>query len=371
MNIPSFYQNDLFNELNQHFDTFEVVYAHAEDNARKSQGWNFKNHQNYLSRTIGVDLNIWKLITYTFKNRKATHIINGIWAEKYFFFVILLLNIFGANFLIYSEAPAPTKNRNKLKKTFLEFILNPVAKLLIFRAKGILAISIFAVEYFKGLGVKSEKIHRFGYFRNVEKTYKNHAINPVTSFIFVGQLIERKGILTLLESIKTLVEKTSFFHLTIIGSGELEPILKAYIKSNSLQKLVTLQGAINSKNVVNHIQKADLLILPSTFDGWGLVVNEALQCGIPALISDQCGAKELIIHGKNGLIFQSQNAISLANELQTFMTLSPKEKAKMNDHTQEMGAKIEIAQATKYLTHCLNYTLNSNTVKPTAPWLND
>ena len=108
MNIPSFYQNDLFNELYQRFDKFEVIYAHEQDLIRKEQGWNFGFVQHYSSKTIDKNLNIRQLINYVFQNRKSIHIVNGIWAEKYFFFVILLLNLFRADFFIYSEAPVPT-----------------------------------------------------------------------------------------------------------------------------------------------------------------------------------------------------------------------------------------------------------------------
>ena len=371
MNIPSFHQNDLFNELSKSYDKFEVVYAHSHDENRKKQGWNFENTQHYESQTIGIDLNILTLIFYVFKHRKATHIVNGIWAEKSFFFVIILLNIFRDNFLIYSEAPVTTKERSFIKEIVLRFIIKPLAKLLIIRAKGFLAVSVFAVEYFELLGVKINKIYRFGYFRSVNVNKKLTVDSSIVSLIFVGQLIERKGVTLLLEVIKIIANTNNPFHLTMIGMGNSENVLQEFINKNQLQNVVTLLGVINSKNITNYIERADLLILPSIFDGWGMVINEALQSHIPVLVSDKCGAKELIKHQKNGLIFEGNNIKSLIENIQFFLQLSPAERDVMKNYASDMGEKISIPIVSNYLSLCVNHCLKPQNIKPTAPWLNE
>jgi glycosyltransferase involved in cell wall biosynthesis len=371
MNIPSFHQNDLFNELNKQFEKFTVVYARTCDSDRQAQGWQDGNVQHYESKTIGKDLKIWQLARYVFQNRKATHIVNGIWLEPSFFMVIVLLNIFGVNFFIYSEAPNPSKKRTVFKKITLTLLVKPIAKLLIIRAKGVLAVSEFAVEYFKSLGVKSERIYRFGYFRNIQKVFTKPQLYPRTKLIFVGQLIERKGVQTLLKAIKNINEKRDDFHLTIIGKGKLEPHLRNYIENNQLQKLVNFQGIIQSENVTNYISKADLLILPSLFDGWGMVINEALLCDVPVLVSDQCGAKELIIDNHNGLIFRGNDEQSLSEKLSDYLDLSLENKRQLKRNASRSGKLIEMNQVANYLRQCVCHALNPNVSKSTAPWLSN
>ena len=371
MNFPSFHQNDLFNDLNNRFENFEVIYARSDDDNRKNQGWNFENARKYKHKIIDKDLKIGGLIRYIFKNRKSTHVINGIWAEKSFFFVIILLNILRANFFIYSEAPVPTKKRSILKKTLLNFLIIPFAKLLIIRAKGIMAVSIFAVDFFKSLGIKSDKIYRFGYFRNVEHDAQNPIINEMTQFIFVGQLIERKGVMTLLEAIKNIYETNKLFHLTMIGTGELETVLRNFIEENQLQDRIILLGAINSENVMEYLKKADLLILPSMFDGWGMVVNEALQSSVPVLVSNKCGAKELVKHDYNGLIFEADDIKSLTKNLLKFLDLSHEKRELMKKNARDMREKINIPTIGNYLNLCIQHAFNPNNTKPTALWLND
>ena len=371
MNIPSFHQNDLFNELTKHFDKVEVIYAHEYDENRKLQGWNFEIAQNYPSKIIGKKFNILELVKYTFSNRKSVHIVNGIWAETSFFFVIMLLNLFKANFLIYSEAPIATKKRTLIKKILLELLVKPLSKLLIIGAKGFLAVSISGVDYFQSLGVHRRKIYRFGYFRNVKVTSEKSSKNQTTELIFVGQLIDLKGIKTLLEAVKVVSESNRLFHLTIVGTGELAPFLANFVEKNQLQKLVTLVGVVNSEHVIHYFEKADLLIFPSTGDGWGMVVNEALQSCVPVLISDQCGARELIIDDYNGLIFKGKDVESLTKNLLKFLDLPFEKREILKTHAGEMGEKISVPIVGNYLSACIKHALNPNFLKPTAPWLND
>jgi glycosyltransferase involved in cell wall biosynthesis len=147
--------------------------------------------------------------------------------------------------------------------------------------------------------------------------------------------------------------------------------LKEFINKNQLQNSVILLGVINSENIINYIEKADLLILPSVFDGWGMVINEALQCHVPVLASDQCGAKELVEHNKSGLIFQHNNVESLTENIEKFLNLSLEERTEMKRFASEAGKKISIPVISHYLSLCIQNALNSSFSKPIAPWLND
>lgn len=105
-------------------------------------------------------------------------------------------------------------------------------------------------------------------------------------FLYVGQLIERKNVDTLLDAFASISAPGD--SLTIAGDGPLR------------QQLMLKASAITSGSVrfVGHVDHADLpalyasadtLVLPSTTEVWGLVVNEALACGLHAVVSDRCG----------------------------------------------------------------------------------
>jgi glycosyltransferase involved in cell wall biosynthesis len=66
---------------------------------------------------------------------------------------------------------------------------------------------------------------------------------------------------------------------------------------------------------------ADLLVVPSEFETWGLVVNEAFSCGLPALVSDSCGvAHDLVIHQKTGFVYPVGSIHSALESIKTVLT---------------------------------------------------
>jgi glycosyltransferase involved in cell wall biosynthesis len=82
---------------------------------------------------------------------------------------------------------------------------------------------------------------------------------------------------------------------------------------------------------------AGCLVLPSHAETWGLVVNEALACGLPVLVSRQCGCAETLVKpGTNGWIFDSRDADGLAALMGRIASLSDKERAAMSGASRAM-----------------------------------
>lgn len=86
--------------------------------------------------------------------------------------------------------------------------------------------------------------------------------------------------------------------LTIVGFGEQEDELRALAGAN-----VTFAGAVNNKRLPEIYQAHDVFILPSKSEPWGLVVEEALNNGMPVIVSDRVGCHKALINAQNGLVF--------------------------------------------------------------------
>lgn len=136
-------------------------------------------------------------------------------------------------------------------------------------------------------------------------------------FLYVGQLILRKGILHLLESWKLLPadvhEETK---LWLIGGGPDEKMLCNIIHRTRLRN-VQLLGTIPPKDLPAYYGAADVFVLPTLEDTWGLVVNEAMACGLPVLCSKWAGASQLVRHGENGYIFDPLEHNATAHIIKT------------------------------------------------------
>src|SRR5205085_7709712 len=86
---------------------------------------------------------------------------------------------------------------------------------------------------------------------------------------------------------------------------------------------VVFAGTSSSGEVQQSIAAASALVLPSRFDGWGLVINEALMAGVPVIVSNACGAAELVQDGVHGFVFSSGDSASLATKMASLLRSEP------------------------------------------------
>jgi glycosyltransferase involved in cell wall biosynthesis len=127
--------------------------------------------------------------------------------------------------------------------------------------------------------------------------------------IFVGQLISRKGVDILLRSMERVVNEN--WSLTVVGDGPLRSDYEAIARRIGVDSRTQFLGALSNRQTLDLIASSDLLVLPSRFDGWGAVVNEALMRGVPAICSDRCGASDLLMERWRGEVFPAENPDAL------------------------------------------------------------
>lgn len=181
----------------------------------------------------------------------------------------------------------------------------------------------------KGVGV-------FNYIQQPEYIERN----KVNKFLFVGRLTAVKNLHFLIN----VFNKLPNCSLTIVGFGELEKELRGIASDN-----IVFTGAIPNKELSAVYQSHDVFILPSFSEVWGLVVEEALNNGIPVIVSDRVGcADEVIDDGKTGLIFKNNDANSLQKCINTIQNVELYNK--MRKSISELNfADIENAQVQCYI----------------------
>ncbi len=134
--------------------------------------------------------------------------------------------------------------------------------------------------------------------------------------LFVGRLFERKRPQDIIALHEFLLSKGRV-HTLMIGSGPLEGALKA--RCENLPRLHWL-GFQNQMETRDWYFTADLLVVPSEFETWGLVVNEAFSCGLPALVSSSCGAAgDLVDEGETGFVYEVGSVESAFNYVNRFL----------------------------------------------------
>lgn len=367
MNMPSFHQDGLFNALVESGEVeLRVVFARETALDRLQLGWK-DEERNYSHRFLSRNFVLWDALRIAWSERDRLHIVNGIGAEPSFAVALFALALARSRFAVYAEAFDPRPRAAGMRDLLRDSFGSWIAK----RALGMLAISHFAEQFYTHLGFARECVYPFGYFQTHNVQTESPArlqAGERIEVIFVGQLIPRKGVDLLLEAMRPLFEDYPDLRLSVIGSGSEAQALQAAAHSFGIADRVTFEGTVSSDMIQSRIAVADALVLPSRWDGWGMVVNEALLAGVPVIVSDRCGAADLIQHGVNGFVFRSEDVDGLRQCLRRFLD-KVDDRLTMRSAAAAIGQAVSSETAAPYLIECLKHMTGESNVRPTPPWL--
>jgi glycosyltransferase involved in cell wall biosynthesis len=137
-------------------------------------------------------------------------------------------------------------------------------------------------------------------------------------FLFCGQMIARKGVDLLMTAFEQVAAKYRNARLLLVGREAELPRLLAGV-SRATQSRINYAGFHPPEELPGFFAQSDVFVLPSRYDGWGVVVNQALGAGLPVVCSDAAGAGfDLVVEEINGLKFEAGNAGVLADKLERF-----------------------------------------------------
>ncbi len=135
------------------------------------------------------------------------------------------------------------------------------------------------------------------------------------TFLFCGQMIARKGVDDLLAAFTRLPANA---RLLLVGREAELPTLLATVAAE-VRARIEYAGFQSPEALPGFFARADVFVLPSRYDGWGVVVNQALGAGLPVVCSDQVGAGwDLVTDGENGFRFPAGDRAALESQLRRF-----------------------------------------------------
>ena len=130
-------------------------------------------------------------------------------------------------------------------------------------------------------------------------------------FLFCGATIRRKGFDLLLAAFDRVAGEAPAARLRVVGPrGDAAGLL-----DGRTGERIAVTGPVGQPALAEELRRADCLVLPSRNDSYGMVVAEALACGLPVLVSDMVGAKELVASERNGWIVPAGDAAALAERM--------------------------------------------------------
>jgi glycosyltransferase involved in cell wall biosynthesis len=188
----------------------------------------------------------------------------------------------------------------------------------------------------------------------------------VIKIAYAGQINFRKGLDTLIKALPLLVGNQ--WTLTIFGDGPDRERLERKVHLMGLSSQVFFKGNTPAGKLIEELPQYDLCVVPSRFDGWGMVVNEALQSGVPVLASDCTGSSDLVRSSGAGAVFPVGDfrriAELISDRLRSRSILADEKRAAIR-----FAPRIKPSVAAEYLRDVLRSVFMGEGNRPAAPWL--
>lgn len=184
-----------------------------------------------------------------------------------------------------------------------------------------LCASAYTAADFSLVGAYKNKTFKWGYFPEVrEYEIKNLLLkkkNSNINILWVGRLIDWKHCDKAIEIAKRLKRDKYRFQLNIIGQGEKENYLRELVDRNMLNECVTFLGSMSPEKVRGYMEMSNIYLFTSDFnEGWGAVLNEAMNSGCAVVASHAIGSVPFLINHKvNGLIYKNDDINDLYNNV--------------------------------------------------------
>ena len=305
-NVPSPYRVDFFNELGKYCDltvVFEKNFSSERDSSWKK--FSFDNFKGVFLKGINVssDKSFSVSVTEYLKKGLYDHIIVSNIATPTGMLAISFMKAQRISYWLEGDGGF-SKSGKGIKESIKRFFIKG--------AKGYFSTSSAHDKYYETYGADPSLIYRYPFTsisssdivsRPLNKSEKAELKNKLgikesTCLISVGQFIHRKGFDVLLESARGLSKDVGIY---IVGGVPTDEYI-AYKEKYSLNNVHFV--SFMSKDALREwYDAADLFVLPTREDIWGLVINEAMAHGLPVITTDRCIAGlELVEDGLNGYI---------------------------------------------------------------------
>ena len=315
--MPSPYQRELFQAL--HSDGRTAIRVLYYTNTAADRNWSVGPLSPYEEilpgKTIGwlgPSAHLNRGITGLLKQEPSDLFVLSDYSAPTTQIAMRLLTRRKKRWIFWGEAPGFCQ-RGRLGKALRQQLQRPIAKATAVAAIGSEAVNVYQ-RLFPGI-----RIFDIPYFCDLSpfraaaterRTPNKHTVDV----LFSGQLIERKGVDLLIRAFAQISDHVPELRLQLLGTGPELPALKGMIPCE-LRHRVQFLGFQQPAAIPKMFPSADIFVLPSRHDGWGVVVNEALGAGLPIVVSDRVGARDLVENGRNGFITKAGDIESLANAL--------------------------------------------------------
>jgi glycosyltransferase involved in cell wall biosynthesis len=188
---------------------------------------------------------------------------------------------------------------------------------------------------------------------------------PPIRFLFVGEIVSRKGVAHLLHATRLLLERgysAKDFQVTLLGEGTERARMEQLSAQLATGDVVRFASGVHSSNVWQYYRDCDVFVLPTVQDNWPLVAQEAMLMAKPILLSKYAGsAPDLVCTGENGFTFDPEDHSELAR-LMSFYVDHPEVLTAHGSRSREIAQAYTPANVAQAYVRAVDYVLSCSPI---------
>jgi glycosyltransferase involved in cell wall biosynthesis len=214
-------------------------------------------------------------------------------------------------------------------------------------------------DYLLDLGVPPHRIFTgravvdIALFRRLPRP---QCVTPHKTLVYVGRFAPEKDLPLLLTALSRLPQEPARPRLVLklVGYGPQDSHLRSLAAQLGIEPFVEFHGPAAPADLPAIYSAADGLVLPSRSEPWGLVVNEAMCCALPAIVSDRCGCAADLVTPRTGWIFSAGDAGQLAAALERFENSSREKLVAMGAAARALASQFSPERGAAAVLECLD-----------------
>lgn len=328
---------------------------------RRRQGWQ-------APKMAGVEIvaleegHTFDSLKTRFFGQKATHVCSGFHAIPLAWRALRESMKLGERTFVLAEQPQPDTRGGLAKPLLYRLHAMRFAS----RLGGVMAYGDLASTYYRRVGFP--QVHTIGYTvaNEVPPSATSSSHRTAVNLLFVGSQLHLKGLDLLLSALRDpAMPPPPAWHLTVV-SGDDFSVYRERAKAHGFLDCIDWRGPMPNPEVRSLMTTSDALILPSRYDGWGAVVNEALHAGTRVIVSDRCGASCVIQDPSIGHVFRSGSVPALRANLSEAVRRGPLADAERGAIANWSRQAISPGAMARYMFEILRDVGATTTVTP--PW---
>lgn len=237
--------------------------------------------------------------------------------------------------------------------------------------KMVQTIGSLGVDYFTRAGFDPKVVIPYMYQVDETACEEGEASLDVSNLarvrlIYVGQLVPLKGVDLLLQALEEI--RGHNWTLSVAGAGPEQERLKRLAARLGLDEKVQWHGSVPASHVHGLLQQHDVCVCPSRYDGWCMVVSEALYAGIGVITTEAAGARDVVWSSGAGRVVRSESVLALRRALEEVLA-RPACVREWKQRARRYRPCLSGQAVGDYLFRVLEHVFLKKGPRPSEPWL--